>query len=171
MKRIVADSGPLIAFGRSGLLDLLRQIVGEILVPSTVYSECASDAAKPGAAVIIQARETGLLDVRPDVNAEEVLPESLPSLGVGEIAALALAFDQGCLLLMDERLGRNVAKLHKIPVIGSAGVLLAAKERGLIPEIAPTLLSWRSWGYFLSPGLMEAVLRRAGEKPEDMSSQ
>jgi len=56
---------------------------------------------------------------------------------------------------MDERLGRNVARIHKIPVVGSAGILLAAKERGFVSEIATILTAWRSWGYFLSPQLIQ----------------
>ena len=117
----------------------------------------------PGALALTKAEVDGLMDVRKDSDANRHLG-SLPSLDAGEISALALAFDQQCVLLMDERLGRNVAKIHKIPVVGSAGILLAAKERGFVTEIAQILASWRSWGYFLSPHLIETVLRRAGEE-------
>ncbi len=166
MKRIVADSGPLIAFARSGLLDLLQQVAGNLLVPSKVFQECTREATKPGAKALIEAGKAARFDVKADIGALEKLGQ-LPSLDAGEIAALALALDRGCPLLMDERLGRNVARLHKIPVIGSAGILLAAKERGLIGQIAPILVAWRAWGYFLAPSLLDAVLRRAGENPEE----
>ncbi len=112
---------------------------------------------------LTEAKQSGLLDIRKDSDATSQLG-NLPSLDAGETAALALALDQNCLLLMDERLGRNVARLHGISVVGSSGVLLAAKERGFVAEIAPILIAWRSWGYFLSPQLIETVLRRAGEK-------
>lgn len=42
-------------------------------------------------------------------------------------------------LLIDDKRGRNVAKLNQISTIGSLGVLLAAKQKGLIHEIAPLL--------------------------------
>jgi len=48
-------------------------------------------------------------------------------------------------------------------VIGSAGLLLNAKERGPIPAVAPTLERWRRSGYFLSETLVKAVLEQAGE--------
>ncbi len=163
MKRIVADSGPLIAFGRSDLFDLLVLVAGDILVPQTVFQECTRDGVKPGAAALIQAKQSGTLEIRKDSDSIHRLG-NLPSLDAGETAAIALALDQNCPLLMDERLGRNVARLHNIPVVGTAGILLAAKERGLVAEIAPILIAWRSWGYFLSPQLIETVLRRAGEK-------
>lgn len=163
MTRIVTDSGPLIAFARSQQLELLQRVAGGIVVPAAVYSECTHQDTRPGAAALIEARTAELLDVRDDSTASSRLG-TLPALGAGEIAALAMALDLGCPLLMDERLGRKVAAVHKIPVVGSAGILLAAKDRGLIAEIAPVLTAWRSWGYFLSPQLVEAVLRRAGEQ-------
>lgn len=166
MTSIVADSGPLIAFARSQRLGLLQQVAGSIVVPATVYAECAHQAEKPGAAALIEARAAGHLDVREDSAASSRLG-TLPALGAGEIAALAMALELGCPLLMDDRLGRRVAALHRIPVVGSAGILLAAKDRGLLAEIAPILAAWRSWGYFLSPLLVEAVLRRAGERQQE----
>jgi predicted nucleic acid-binding protein len=36
---IVADSGPIIVFARIGRLDLLRQVVGELIIPDAVYEE------------------------------------------------------------------------------------------------------------------------------------
>jgi len=50
-----------------------------------------------------------------------------------------------------------------LTVIGSAGLLLAAKNRGLIPAVAPILDQWRQLGYFLSASVVKAVLERAGE--------
>jgi predicted nucleic acid-binding protein len=67
---------------------------------------------------------------------------------------------------MDERLGRQAAAAHGIAVIGSAGILLAAKQRNIIEAVHPILQSWQSLGYFLSPSLIATVLQRAGESPE-----
>lgn len=162
MKRIVADSSPLIVLARSGLIPVLKQVAGDVLAPATVFSECTADPERPGARAIIRAKEEGLIDIRPDVEVpwSEGAP---PMLDAGELAVLALARDLGCPVLMDERLGRQVARLHDVPVIGSAGILLAAKARGLLPAVAPILTNWGEWGYFLSPELLKAVLARAGE--------
>ena len=40
-------------------------------------------------------------------------------------------------LLIDDKRGRKVAKINQISTIGSLGVLLVAKEKGLIVEVAP----------------------------------
>jgi uncharacterized protein len=161
MRLIVADSSPLIAFARSNYLGLLCDVAGTVQVPYTVFQECVHDLAKPGARRIQQAVADGMIICLPDTG----LPSSLEvaPIDAGEKAAIALAIAQSCPILVDQRLGRIVARRHDIAVIGSAGILLAAKSRGLIPAMGPILDQWISFGYRLSNQLVAEVLRRAGE--------
>jgi predicted nucleic acid-binding protein len=166
VKLIVADSGPLIVLVRAGLLNVVREIAGDILVPEVVFSECTRETEKHGAAAISGAVREGLFSV-----VGEALVDNVPrlrqvaNLGAGELAAIALALDRNCPVLMDERLGRNVATLNRLTVVGSVGLLVAAKRRGLIEAVGPILSMWSSWGYFLSPKLIEATLSAADEIP------
>ncbi len=162
MKLVVADSSPLIVFARSEMLVILRQVVGEIVVPQTVYDECTRDVGKPGARMIADAHQTRLITVHADTKIVTP-PENLPMLDKGEIAAIALALELGEPVLMDERLGRQAAAAQGIAVIGSAGILLAAKNKKLIRKVRPILESWQEFGYFLSPALVATVLQRARE--------
>jgi predicted nucleic acid-binding protein len=164
MKLIVADSSPLIVFARSELLPILRQMVGEIVVPQTVYEECTGDMNKPGAKIIACAHQAGLLTVHRD-SLVVALPTNMPMLDKGEIAAISLAIELSEPILMDERLGRQAATAHGLSVIGSAGILIAAKRKGLIAAVHPILLVWQGFGYFLSSKLIAKVLERAGEQP------
>jgi predicted nucleic acid-binding protein len=160
MRMIIADASPLMMLARSGLIDVLRVLAGKVIVPEAVWNECIGGGARPGATAILSARQAGHIEVRADA----VLNAPLPALGAGEVSAIALAMELGCPVLMDERLGRRVASLHGVRVIGSAAILIAAKERGLIPAVKPVLLDWRAAGYFLSEALLRAVLQRAGEE-------
>jgi hypothetical protein len=36
---IVSDAGPILSFARSGLLELLRSVVGELIIPTAVQNE------------------------------------------------------------------------------------------------------------------------------------
>jgi uncharacterized protein len=164
---VVADSGPLIVFARAGLLAIVSETAGKILVPEGVFSECVREPGKPGAKAIAEALREKLFSVGEDV-AVDAMPklQKAANLDNGEIAAIALAANRNCPVLMDERLGRNVATLNGLTVIGSIGILLAAKRRGLIAAVAPILSQWSSWGYFLSPGLIETALSAAEEKTE-----
>ena len=66
-------------------------------------------------------------------------------------------------LLIDDRRGRKVAKINQISTIGSLGVLLAAKEKGLVVEVTPLLRLLEKSDIYLSPVLMITVLELAGE--------
>jgi predicted nucleic acid-binding protein len=160
MRMIIADASPLIMLARSGLIDVLRVLAGKVIVPEAVWNECIGGGARPGATAILSARQTGHIEVRADA----VLNDPLPALGAGEVSAIALAMELGCPVLMDERLGRRVASLHGVWVIGSAAILIAAKERGLTPAVKPVLLDWRAAGNVFSEALLRAVLQRAGEE-------
>jgi predicted nucleic acid-binding protein len=160
---IAVDSGPLIVFARAGLLGVARQVAGSLLVPGIVAHECCGDLAKPGANAIITAREAGQIEIQPQ---PETKPQSLlaANLDAGEMAVIQLATTRNCAVLMDERLGRAVAIRNGARTIGSAGILIAAKRRGLVDEIAPILKLWQGWGFFLSPSLLARVLMLADEQ-------
>ena len=84
-------------------------------------------------------------------------------LGEGEVVAIALAAKLGYGVLMDDLQGRSAAAMLKLRVIGTVGVLILARERGLIPALAPLLEGLRASGYYLSDALIQAALQRVGE--------
>ena len=83
----------------------------------------------------------------------------------GELAALSLALEQKAdLVLMDEREGRAAAASLGLPTIGLLGILLQARERSLIPALAPLLDRLQAGARFwIAPSLRTSVLRAAGE--------
>lgn len=164
MKLIVSDASPLIVIAKSGLIPVLKGMAEEVIVPEAVYAECTLDLALPGAEAIRVAVEAGHIQVRPNAARPADDPDAeLSALDAGELAAIHLAAALQCPVLMDERLGRQAARRRGLTVIGSAGLLLGAKQRGLIPAVAPILAQWRQSGYFLSAAVVAAVLERAGE--------
>lgn len=44
--RMVADSGPILAFARASRLELLRQVVGDLRIPDAVYEDIVVRAAE-----------------------------------------------------------------------------------------------------------------------------
>lgn len=65
---------------------------------------------------------------------------------------------------MDEAEGRAVATSLQLTTMGLLGILIQARQRELIPAVAPLLERLQQEARFwISPPLREAVLRAAGE--------
>ena len=65
--------------------------------------------------------------------------------------------------LMDDMKGRKEAKARGFVFKGTAGVLLEAKEKGLIDKVKPYLIALKKTGTYLSPSVIRQALEMAGE--------
>lgn len=82
----------------------------------------------------------------------------------GEREAISLAMEiAATAILLDDLPARKVATRLGMHVVGSAGVLLLAKENDLITFVAPHLNTMRVNGLYVSTELYAHVLRAAGE--------
>lgn len=66
-------------------------------------------------------------------------------------------------LLVDDKKARQVALYNKINVVGSVGVLLLAKRRGIIEKIKPFLDILYTSSIHLSSDLYQHILNLANE--------
>jgi predicted nucleic acid-binding protein len=86
------------------------------------------------------------------------------NLGAGESEALSLAVEiQAARVLVDERAARRVAQAMGLSVVGTLGVLLAAKRKGLVAEVRPLIDALLQRGFWVAPHLVERALFVAGE--------
>jgi len=163
---VIADAGPLIGLARTGHLDLLRALFGGVTITGVVAAEIGL-AARPGASAIARALAEGWLSVARSADVPEFEPIN-PGVDPGERSTIALALhweaagDQ-VLLIVDDRCGRAEARGLGLPILGTAAVLVLARQQLLIPACAPLLVSLRDQGYYLSDGLVAAVLAEVGE--------
>jgi uncharacterized protein len=150
--RFVCNASPLIGFERLGRLDLLQSLVIRLWIPLAVQTEVFGQRSLPR-----------WIDVRPLT--EPALSHMLsPRLGAGEREAVALAVEIGdCILLLDDLTARRAAQSLQIRVSGTVGLLVQAKQRGLIPQLRPLLDSLRSFDFRISPRLYELALQQVNE--------
>jgi predicted nucleic acid-binding protein len=161
-KYIIADASPLIAFGRINHLVLLTETLGTLIVPESVLRECLANPALTGAKQIQDAVNKKLITWHEDPDPHSYL-SLFDILGPGEANAIILANELKVGLLIDEKLGRKIAQKMNLSVIGTAGVLLLAKEKKLIKEVMPLLSELKKSGYYLSNALIQTVLAYAKE--------
>ena len=160
--RIISNASPLINLARIGKLDLLRELYGKLLLPEAVWHEVVIDGAgQPGADEV-----EGAIWIERRVAKNKQLVQALKQeLDAGEAEAIVLALEEGAdWLLMDEHLGRETAHHLKLRCIGLVGVLLAAKNKGLISAIKPCLDALRDLASFrIKDSLYTRILRDENE--------
>ncbi|TEW65378.1 DUF3368 domain-containing protein [Mucilaginibacter phyllosphaerae] len=82
----------------------------------------------------------------------------------GEASAIALAEEIGCdYLLTDDKAARKIAEQRGITVKGSVGLLLFAKQQGVILSIKPYLEKIQKTNFRISFALINKILIQAGE--------
>jgi predicted nucleic acid-binding protein len=158
---VVTNAGPLIALATVRQLALLGQMYGSVLVPEAVFQEVTAQGQhRPGAVELASApwaiRSTLLAP--PD-------PFLAGNLGKGEAETITLAVQRGARwVLMDDRRARRIAELaYRLQVKGVAGILVAAKRKGLISNVATLLAEMQTAGYYVSHAVVERALQEAGE--------
>lgn len=158
---VAADASPLIGLAAAGAFELLRELFGRVVVTATVRDEIRAGGNRPGWGELTAAIQEGWIEVAPDPTDTEAFPE----LAEGEASTLqlAVAHGEGCLVLMDETLGRARARALSVPVTGLAGVLLAAKRAGLVDRVGPLFERLTANSFRISAEVVRTVLEQAGE--------
>lgn len=161
----VIDSSPLIFLAKLNRLALLRKEAKEILVPPAVLAEIAGQDDE-AAFQVEEARRTWL-QVQPvkDPRLPAVLRREL---GDGEAEAIALALEkEAARIVLDDLDARRLADQLGLKVVGTLGLLLAAKLRGEIPSLRAEIDRLRRGGFRAAPALIEEILRSAGEEDQE----
>ena len=82
----------------------------------------------------------------------------------GEASVLTLANEHNArLVIIDEQKARRYAQRMGLQVTGTIGVLLLAKEKGLIDAIKPPDAELQAHGLYLSSELIDKALQLTGE--------
>ena len=159
---LVADSGPLIALARLDLLAIPSRLFGELLVTATVWREVTREPRPADQLALCAALDGGLLLVLDD---PLQIPAALAEvqLDEGERSALALALLRDAVVLVDERRGRACAVDLGLSVLGTLGLLVRAREQGMVDRVRPLTDALLASGYFLARALVDRTLASIGE--------
>ena len=156
---VILNNTPLVALWVLDRFELLRDLFGAIVIPSAVHMEFL--------ATEMENRLPKLAN-SPWIEIESVQSQrtvrTFVGLDQGEAEVLALAIERSArLVVIDERRGRRFAERLNMPLTGTLGLLLLAKERALLTEIAPEIARLQRNGLYLSPALVNRALSMANE--------
>jgi predicted nucleic acid-binding protein len=159
MRKVISNTTPIITLLTISKLDLLQKIYGQIIIPKGVFDEIEQGKDK------IFYTNLSKIDWIKIIPIKDIEPlKYLHELDKGEAEVIVLANELNAdLVIIDERLGREFAEYFNIKVTGTIGVLLKAKELGLIKMIKPILNQMLESGIWLNKTLIDKVLEIAVE--------
>ena len=158
MHEVICNTSPLQYLFQVDLLDVLRERFHQVLVPDAVEAELAAGRRRN----VPLPRLEDLKWVT--IMSTQRIPSPAGGLGKGERAVLAFGMHRPqAVLLLDDLRARRFAKRHRMETTGTLGMILVAKERGMIPSVAAKLDRLERCGFRLSDRTRQATLELAGE--------
>jgi len=159
--RVVCNTSPLILLAKIHRLDILIQLYDEIMIPEAVFDEIRVKPTEEAdqIRVLLEERKLHIRKISKDS-----LSEISSDLGYGEREVIALALEtKAHLVILDDQQGRNVSNNRNLQTTGTIGVLIEAKERGLIHSLRHELDRLIEAGMWISEIFYHRVLQELGE--------
>ena len=158
---VVSNTGPVIALSIINKLNIISDLFQSVCVPEQVHREilkggqvCAGIKSYNKASWInIEYVKTQL-----DPLLSNILDE-------GEASVIQIAVENNAdYVLIDERKARKIARtVFNLKVVGTAGILIEAKRKGLIKNVGELLIEMKNNGYWIHDDIIKLALDKANE--------
>ena len=159
---VVSNTSPLTNLAAVGRFDLLCSLFGRVYVATGVVDELSAGGNEwPGAT---ETKNADWIQMK-QVGNQSLVDALRLDLDGGEAETIALALELGAdLILLDEQAARFAAQYFNLKVMGVVGLLVAAKNKGMIAEVRPLLdaLRWQA-GFYLNESVYQHALALTGE--------
>ncbi|MBM3934438.1 MAG: hypothetical protein FJ319_09080 [SAR202 cluster bacterium] len=167
--QVAADSSSLIYLGKLDRLPLLERLYSDVLIAPSVWEETIQGGKEvhpvESAQLERSLREYELIDLTYDeVRLSQLFRMDL-RLGAGEAEVIAVSSIRGCVAMVDEKRARAAAVRLGVRLVGTVGVLLAAREISLLSydELLDLLRRLASVAW-VSPDIMARVIQSLREE-------
>lgn len=159
--KVVCNLSPLISLARTGLLRLLKALYGQVIIPKEVFYEVTEKGkGKPGEKEIKEADWLKVISVRN----EALLRKYREAFNPTDATVIALAKERSAdLVIVDDRDLREFAEKEGLSIRGTVGIILKAKEKGLIKSVKVELDKLLNEGLRVSDEVYKDAILKAGE--------
>jgi predicted nucleic acid-binding protein len=148
---IIADTSCLIGLQNINQFVLLNKLFKSVTITPEVFTEF--DSKLPNWIKIEKAKSSHMKTV---LNME---------LDLGEASSIALALEkENSLLLIDEKKGRKIAGSLGVSILGTLGILVKAKQMGVISSLKNELNKLIKSGFYISEELIISMLKLVNEE-------
>lgn len=154
MSLIISDTSPLNLLIRIRQVHVLPSLFGRVVIPRAVIEEMQH----PKAPDLVHEFIEGLPEWISIQDPSHLL--LFPTLDPGEASAISLAVELKAPLMIDERDGREIARLHGLDVIGAIGVLERAANAGFIDDLEAVYHMIRALPFHISEHILDESLNR-----------
>jgi uncharacterized protein len=160
MLKVVSNTTPIISLLKLSRLDILKVLYTEIFIPYAVFQEIEAGKNKEFFQDLSKIDWINIINVQ-DKHAQKYFLD----LDAGESEAIVLATEIGAdLIIIDEKLGRFYAKHADLKVTGTIGILIKAKNLGIVKELKPLFYELTKKNVWINGKLIEDILKEVGEK-------
>lgn len=157
MKIIIADTGALITLIHLGHLALIEKIFGDFYIAKAVWNEL-NDYDNP------EFDFSVLETLKPRVKEIKSKNHLSVIMDYGESESVILYEELGAdFLLIEDNKARQIAESLNINCIGTLGILIKARQEGLLKELRPMFEKMLNSGRFFSKKLLNDILIKLGE--------
>ncbi|MDN3579987.1 DUF3368 domain-containing protein [Mucilaginibacter flavus] len=145
---VIADTTCFILLDKIGELNLLKSLFGQVTTTTTIAQEFGSPLPE-----WVIVKPTSYLDV-----------QSMLDIDAGEASAISLAMEsKPSLLILDDQKARIAAERMNLNYTGTFGLILRAKQNGLIPSVLSIIEKVQKTNFHYSSFVIKEILRLAGE--------
>lgn len=147
----VSNTSPLILLDKIGHLWILERLFQQVSIPPAVNKEWLRPGGYPVPAWLSTANLTP--------QALQVAENLSQKIDRGEAEAIALfSSTKSDWLLLDDLNARRLALAMGLPVVGTLGILVAAKQKGMIKELSPLLDALKSQRFYIADETLKKAL-------------
>lgn len=155
---VLSNTTPFIALSSIDKLELLQKLFGQIHVVTEVIEECAV-----GGMISVPDLRTipWVVEIHPS---QAITISILLELDKGEKYTLQMAKElKADRVIIDEKIGRDVAEYLGLEVTGTLGILLKAKQKGWIESFTKSANAMSDQGIHYNKALIKKLAKGVGE--------
>lgn len=146
-KTVIADTSCLIVLSNINRIEILKSLYSGITITPEIQAEFGGEIPN-------------WIKVSSEKSDQKALRLELDK-GEATAIGLGLVYDN-VLILIDEKKGRKVARQLDLPVMGTLGVMIKAKEHGYITSLEKEIEKLKQVDFRMSEKLIQKILKNYG---------